>query len=811
MSSAEQPVPNAEKEGTASESTTDDAAANQDKSPETPENDSAVEVVSDEDNDDDNKVKEDQGETTAEEVEERPKEAAQSEEAVVKEEVVEHADPTTETTTDAESETPKKEVDESAEVKDSGTDEKEATVDEEAEDSVAPTIISEKEHANDSEEEHPDEKEPEEKESNEKITDENEPSEPVKETDKAEKPTDKDDEESSKGGVDADAEDEPEIAVHTKNTPKDSGAKDGDLAESEENVAEDATMNVDDDEPKTPAVQETDESPPSAVAAKLSVLPIPFRAVDGDARTYSHSKLRSYESRRRAAYGSKLSSSSLYWRSFRELVKRSLAETRRAERIILSRVLASEAFAAHMQAIHDDVLEEDTGRPITDPKKKKKFLAKREKERKKESGVSSSDVKEEKSSSPSSFTLGESNGVLEDKHGSLLKPLIDSHGVLANRYNESTKIIREQVTEEISNLRKQLEDKIMTMEALGDAIMEELEAAEEEVMEAWDIYFVESSQHTNGEETETSGQRLGAAFNDLDVNPQKNCSDTWIREMHYRMAVAYLSSCWEKCSAELSRLFTSLKVTEVSRRHRLRELLLTFLEKEESLWVGLPATITPVLKAVVERPTDRRAIEDNVQNCIKMRAQAIQREEQSTRRQEAVGPGLSSDLAKEGNFELSSPLLSDLMVAAKVVEKKESGMMRSWKTVLAIVTADSFLHLFDVPSKSDLQTGSAVEVAFHALVPPVEIPTVNNVKTGFAPKAWNQYLTPSDSMVLPNSRIVFDDDGKNTAFEMHETVFNKGAKTMFGKTTSKRVFFRTRTHEETAEWIGSLIANKMTV
>merc|ERR1712154_344631 len=117
--------------------------------------------------------------------------------------------------------------------------------------------------------------------------------------------------------------------------------------------------------------------------------------------------------------------------------------------------------------------------------------------------------------------------------------------------------------------------------------------------------------------------------------------------------------------------------------------------------------IAPVLKGITERPMDRNLIEENVQNSIKSRAQSIQREEQIEKRKEVTGPGLSSDLAEKGKFELSSPLVSELLGLAKVVEKKDSGMMRSWKTALAVVTADSFLHLFEISKSLRVQSGTA--------------------------------------------------------------------------------------------------------
>lgn len=136
--------------------------------------------------------------------------------------------------------------------------------------------------------------------------------------------------------------------------------------------------------------------------------------------------------------------------------------------------------------------------------------------------------------------------------------------------------------------------------------------------------------------------------------------------------------------------------------------------------------------------------------------------------------------------------------------------MKSWKTVLAITTADSFLQLFEIPSHLKIHSGSASEVAFHAIVPPVEIPSEDNLKAisvaGEAPKLWNEILSPTDSLVLPNCKILFNDDGKNSAFEITETVFNSGVSKVLGKISVRKMSLRTTSYDETNEWISVLKA-----
>lgn len=200
-------------------------------------------------------------------------------------------------------------------------------------------------------------------------------------------------------------------------------------------------------------------------------------------RTEAHIKLRSYESRRRTAYSVKLSSSSLYWRSFRELIHCSLRETERVERIVLARIAANEAYANAMEAIHEDILDSKY-RPISDLKKKKRVQAVQKKKMEDDllinGGSIGSDGKKKE------YRSGDQIAFIEEgSKGPFLPILVESHTILAGRYNESAKNMKEQVAEEITGLRKQLEERVKVIEALGDAILEELQAAEKETVDAW--------------------------------------------------------------------------------------------------------------------------------------------------------------------------------------------------------------------------------------------------------------------------------------------------------------------------------------
>lgn len=277
------------------------------------------------------------------------------------------------------------------------------------------------------------------------------------------------------------------------------------------------------------------------------------------------------------------------------------------------------------------------------------------------------------------------------------------------------------------------------------------------------------------------------------------------------MAVAFLSSVWEKCSSELSKIFLTVKDTECNRRHQIKGLMSNAATRQESLWLDLPLVINPILKELTEWPMERNLLEGDVQFSIRERAQSIQRDEAEHKKADddvkSHAPGLDGVYEADGNFELSSPLVSDLMCKAKVVEKRSHGMMSSWKVSLAIITCDSFLQLFELPPTCKLQSGSAPEVAFQNLIPPVVVPSMEGVKGGVkfpSAKNWLDHLEPSESFALLNCAVSHKDEKNSTSFEIVETFLASGASKMFTKTANRKMQFRAVTPEEAKDFVDML-------
>eukprot|EP00521_Asterionellopsis_glacialis_P007111 CAMPEP_0195283530 /NCGR_PEP_ID=MMETSP0707-20130614/2048_1 /TAXON_ID=33640 /ORGANISM="Asterionellopsis glacialis, Strain CCMP134" /LENGTH=691 /DNA_ID=CAMNT_0040342713 /DNA_START=170 /DNA_END=2245 /DNA_ORIENTATION=+ len=630
------------------------------------------------------------------------------------------------------------------------------------------------------------------------------------------------------------------------------------------------------------------ESTTAAAAAKptptstSTPTPTPY-LVDTQSRSETHGKLRAYEARRRSAYSSKLESSSLYWRSFRDLLHASVHETARAERLVLGSVKVNQTYAQAMQATYEDVFLDDRGNPVTDIRKQKRLQEQR---------MLPPDHPSS-SSSTSSVPSGGDTPAHETGSG-MLSSLIDSQCIIAKQFGDNASHVSTEIVSEISVLRHELQTQVKEIEELGNAIIAELEIAETEVEEAWDAYYSMAMKVLGSSGRKVIDNKLSGGSSDgstplpspMASSPAngdakdlksstsletpssaggttpsstttggvtvvvENCNDVWVVEMRYRVAVAYQSMAWEKGSSELSKLFSNMKQAECARRVKLREVLIAFLNRQERLFLSLPSIQTPVLKDLVGRQMDRDSIEQHVQNSIRARAQYLQTQEQrsssSPSKTKKDGPGLSSLSTAgdgEGDYTLESPLMSELLCKTKVLEVKRSGMMSHWKTVLAVVTADCFLHLFDLPAGNRVQSGSAPEVAFHSLVPAVQVPSAADttvfsggmmgstsmggggatsssvgggggdtngfggvVGGGGHKNSWSEHLSPSESLVLPNCTITV---GPNqSTFEMVETVTNKGASKVFGKNSTRKLMLRAVTREETLEWIAALKAQR---
>ena len=171
-----------------------------------------------------------------------------------------------------------------------------------------------------------------------------------------------------------------------------------------------------------------------------------------------HERLRAYEARRRLASASKFDSSSLYWKSFRDLLVASIQETGRAQRLVLGTSRAHQLYADAMQAMYEDVFLDEKGNVTLKAKQQKRLQTTRKKPSKKGSDP------------PQNAIL---TGIREAQH------------VMAERFGENAKNMEGEIAEEIGELLEELKKMFSSMETLGNAILTELEKTEHEVVEAW--------------------------------------------------------------------------------------------------------------------------------------------------------------------------------------------------------------------------------------------------------------------------------------------------------------------------------------
>lgn len=220
--------------------------------------------------------------------------------------------------------------------------------------------------------------------------------------------------------------------------------------------------------------REQENAPPPKTLGRLDT----FTMVDDKTRSFIHGKLRAYEARRKAAYTGKLESSSLYWRSFRDLLAASIHETSRAERLVLGVAKANFAYSQQMLASYEDVLVDDKGAMVLDQKKQLRLLEVR----------STQDY----AAAPLSPTSGEHQEqrsfLTKQRRSNMLSPLIDSQAILADKFSESSKHMEREICEELTQLRIELETKVDFIRQVGDAIIAELEATETEVAQTWGTY-----------------------------------------------------------------------------------------------------------------------------------------------------------------------------------------------------------------------------------------------------------------------------------------------------------------------------------
>jgi hypothetical protein len=195
-----------------------------------------------------------------------------------------------------------------------------------------------------------------------------------------------------------------------------------------------------------------------SLSSRLSLMGKSNTSINSSTRMGLHDKLRAYESQRRLAYAAKFESSSLYWKSFRDLLAASIHETGRAQRLVLGTSRAHKLYSDALQAMYEDVFLDDKGNVLLKANQQKKLSQVRKKPE---------------------ATKTDGSG------GSVLTTVRQAQHVMAERFGENANNMDVEIAQEIGHLLDDLKEKFTTMEKLGDAILGELERTDQEVSDAW--------------------------------------------------------------------------------------------------------------------------------------------------------------------------------------------------------------------------------------------------------------------------------------------------------------------------------------
>mmetsp|Transcript_12796 Transcript_12796/g.19373 ORF Transcript_12796/g.19373 Transcript_12796/m.19373 type:complete len:580 (+) Transcript_12796:66-1805(+) len=501
--------------------------------------------------------------------------------------------------------------------------------------------------------------------------------------------------------------------------------------------------------------------------------------------------LKVYEHRRKKTFTTQLESTLLYWRSLKLYLKQIIDEVAITERTIRGRNEADAAYAKHIAACASSCF---LGENKIDANL---FCAE-------DAGYSDGGrtIKEDASQSQLSkvTTLNEEGYVVEetisdDKSSRestdcLLGAFGKSNSMLGAKVNENVRRVNEEILSELSELLTELRNCAKRTHLLGTKIIAELKIGEATAEESWSAYSKA-------------------------VEPSNAARCIWLVETRYRVAVAFFSICWAKCSNEFSKLFKHVKEVETMRRRRRHELMVRYFHIQEMHWLSLSATSKVTMKYLAENPvTDIESVGKHVTELIRQEAKKIQNQSVKTTDSETETEISSPDegSSKDSEIELASPLLSELLNNAKVLEKRNQGFLTTFGKTLAFATADNYLHFFDVGSDIVNKPQSTISDVFNTLLPAVDTPTFESIDVGnsngghCSSRSWHGLVEPTASLFLPNCTLVISHDTttKSTVAEITETVENAGAVKLFSKHRKRLFYLRAENSDQLTKWISVL-------
>jgi len=234
--------------------------------------------------------------------------------------------------------------------------------------------------------------------------------------------------------------------------------------------------------------------------------------------------------------------------------------------------------------------------------------------------------------------------------------------------------------------------------------------------------------------------------------------------MHYRVAVTYQALTWKLGWKELR---DEVAKNERERRLKLEDILRLFVSRHLRLFAGIQSAHTPMLQELVGKFTTHDELEQDLgetfQGLDKLSADAVGIEE-------------------SGITPLESPMLN---CDSKVVEVKTR--MR-WYRMLAVVSDNSFLHIFDIPIKEGGRL--TPEEAFLSLLPSLDIRNRSSMA-----RSLLKALSPWETYFLPRTTV------KRSNKVPREVTLSESRVGVVRKTSTRTMRLRCDLPEEAVNWL----------
>lgn len=535
---------------------------------------------------------------------------------------------------------------------------------------------------------------------------------------------------------------------------------------------------------------------------------------------------RLFEQKRSQHFGNKFESDSLYWKCFVELIRRSQANNRRAITYAMQKLNANHTYAMSLYAIRDNIDGLEAGTTSARCEKERK-----ERNRKgQREWPPPPNPADRIPTTPPPGKGGKGGPVPPPQPPSALDWLLVMEEDTAARTLDMCDMAAVSVVEKsLKGVVKALDDRFSEMVGKGTACLRLMHSAETNSTKA----------HARYQDVVTASiAREGDSSLGLRSSPSRDVtrSDVWLADMNYRVAVTQQARIWSGVSHKLGDLFGKLKDIEVERRQAIQGGLMTLLQLQGALLRDLPVLREPAMQSLGRINLDRQLLDQEVRKEMRegaTRLMATRQEDgggggggrggsgggSGTAANGAAGeapPGSVEALTASRNLppdflrSLESPLDSSLIARSTMLERREKMLVSSrWPLVLAILTHDSYLLLFDVPKggpahKKKLNARTAE--AFAELVPKPEVDAMavelGKHKDGKGVDSGGLPVPPSVSIDLSACQVAFKPDGKSDAtFEITEVKPARGVKGVFKDYEETKFTLRGRSQEAMVDWV----------